>query len=77
MPRTHGTVIGIFDDFLAAKLSRGGNPLELHAKLSSIGTQLSSSVSGAAVIRCIRNDLLSIRFITALTEDYSNEVRSL
>ena len=77
MPRTNGTVIDLFDYFLAAKLSRGGNPLELHVKLSSIATQLSSSVADAAVIRWIRNDLLSIRFITALTEDYSNEVRNL
>ena len=51
--------------------------MDLHAKLSFIATQLSSSVADSAVIRWIRSDLLSIRFITALSEDYANEVRCL
>ena len=76
-PKTNGTLIDSFNDFLAAKLSRGGNPLELHAKLSSIATLLSANVIDQAVIRWIRNDLLSMRFITALSSDYDNEVRSL
>ena len=77
MPRTNGTLIDCMGDFLAAKLSRGGNPLELHAKLSSTATQLSSNVGDSAVIRWIRNDPLSMRFITALNQDYKNEVRTL
>ena len=69
VPRTNGTLIDVFDYFLAAKLSRGGNPLDLHAKLSSIATQLSSNVTDSSVIRWIRSDLLSMRILMALGDD--------
>jgi len=76
-PDTPGVELGLFQEFMDVSLSRGGDPLDLYAKLKSIASKMSALIRNNEVSEYIEGRLTNLRFLSALPAEYEQCVERL
>ena len=76
-PETPGVELGLFQQFMSVDMSRGGDPLDLYAKLKSVASKMSALIRNPPVSEYIEGRLTNLRFLSALPSEYDTCVERL
>ena len=76
-PDTPGVELGLFQEFMDMSLSRGGDSLDLYAKLRSIASKMSALIRNNEVSEYIEGRFTKLRFLSALPAEYEQCVERL
>lgn len=76
-PETPGVELGLFQQFMSTNMSRGGDPLDLYAKLKSIASKMSALIRNPPVSEYVEGRLTNLRFLSALPSEYDMCVERL